>query len=368
MYDLIVSLGETLFKNGLTLSSLGAVVFLLLKQRKTKKRLMKVLPFLFHEESEVKEYQLNQEIIKHNLQIMMKGMGLQWVVPTSSKSSANTVTKQRGLFSFFSGITTFAHVAEQLPKRRYQKMDEIKVIIDPGHGEEDSGAAAGGKTEKDFVLSVSLKVQQKLKNHKHIKIQLTRTKDVFLELQERVNIAQKAKADAFVSIHANSAVNGSATGTETFYTRPNSLSLATIVHKHLIAATKLRDRGVKNGNFHVIRETTMPAILLEVGFISNSNDRAALFDPVFQDNVAERVAMGLCEYFKVPYKEEAAEEVKKKVTKIAVTINNQKVEEQGVLIDGVSYIPTRAVTHMNGRFFWDQKEKNIIIYTKKESE
>lgn len=362
MYDFIVSLGETLFKNGLTLSSLGAVVFLLLKQRKTKKRLMKVLPFLFHEESEVKEYQLNQEIIKHNLQIMMKGMGLQWVVPTSSKNSVNTATKQRGLFSFFSGITTFAHVAEQLPKRRYRKMDEIKVIIDPGHGEDDSGAAAGGKTEKDFVLSVSLKIQQKLKNHKHIKIQMTRTKDVFLELQERVNIAQKAKADAFISIHANSAVNGSATGTETFYTRPNSLSLATIVHKHLIAATKLRDRGVKKGNFHVIRETTMPAILLEVGFISNSNDRAALFDPVFQDNVAERVAMGLCEYFKVPYKEEAAEEVKKKVMEFKINLDNKKVE-QGVLIDGRSYVPATMLQHHLGhRIFWDNQNKILDIY------
>lgn len=298
-----------------------------------------------------------------NQEMILKEMGLEpCLAPTLEINSMESATNLNRFYSSFWETITSARDARKFTEWRNSKMDEIKVIIDPGHGGEDGGAGAGGKTEKDIVLSVSLKVQQKLKNHKHIKIQLTRTKDVFLELQERVNIAQKAKADAFVSIHANSAVNGSATGTETFYTRPNSLSLANIVHKHLIAATKLRDRGVKNGNFHVIRETTMPAILLEVGFISNSNDRAALFDPVFQDNVAERVAMGLCEYFKVPYKEEAAEEVKKKVTEFRVNLDNKKVE-QGVLIDGRSYVPATMLSHHLGhRIFWDNQNKILDVY------
>ncbi|WP_211749934.1 N-acetylmuramoyl-L-alanine amidase [Paenibacillus sp. Marseille-Q4541] len=242
-------------------------------------------------------------------------------------------------------------------------MAKKKVKIDPGHGEQDSGASSAYGKEKVFTLIIAQKVEALFKGHKYIDISLTRSGDTYPSLTDRVKQAERDKVDCFISIHANSATTLSANGTETFYSRANSKALADILHKNMMAATKLRDRGVKTANFQVIKQTTMPAILLEVGFISSSIDGPLLFNPTFQHSVAERIAMGICEYFNVPYKEEeAAEEVKKKVTEVQVAVNNQKVAT-GLLIDGVSYIPARLVNHyLNGKVFWDQKNKRVDIY------
>lgn len=173
------------------------------------------------------------------------------------------------------------------------------VVIDAGHGAHDPGAVSSSKKqEKDFALAVSLKVGKLLEKEKNIDVVLTRSDDTFLELKDRVKIANNLKADAFVSIHANSGPSA-ATGTETYYQRDSSKALANTIHKYLAKATGFKDRGVKYGNFHVIRETNMAAVLLEVGFISNKNDEAQLFNNAFQQRVAESVVVGLKEYLKV---------------------------------------------------------------------
>ncbi|WP_211744942.1 N-acetylmuramoyl-L-alanine amidase family protein [Paenibacillus sp. Marseille-Q4541] len=173
------------------------------------------------------------------------------------------------------------------------------IVIDAGHGNQDPGTIGiTGKKEKDFNLSLALKIEQLLKKESSIKVIMTRNDDNFLKLAERVSLANKAKADLFLSIHANSGP-ASATGSETYYNRANSKSLATTVHKYLVQAAGLKDRGVKTGNFAVIRDTTMPAILLEVGFLSNKNDEAALFNETFQNRVAEGVVKGMKEYLGV---------------------------------------------------------------------
>ncbi|WDH81179.1 N-acetylmuramoyl-L-alanine amidase family protein [Paenibacillus urinalis] len=170
------------------------------------------------------------------------------------------------------------------------------VVIDAGHGDQDPGAiGVTGKYEKNFTLTMALKIEQLLKKEPGINVITTRDDDTFLELSERVKIANNAKADVFLSIHAN-AGPASATGSETYYNRSNSKSLANTVHKYMVQAAGLRDRGVKTGNFAVIRDTTMPAILLEVGFLSNKNDEAALFNTTFQNRVAEGVVKGIKEY------------------------------------------------------------------------
>lgn len=173
------------------------------------------------------------------------------------------------------------------------------VVIDAGHGAHDPGAVSSSKRqEKDFALAVSLKVGKLLEKEKNIDVVLTRSDDTFLELKDRVKIANNLKADAFVSIHANSGPSA-ATGTETYYQRDSSKALANTIHKYLAKATGFKDRGVKYGNFHVIRETNMAAVLLEVGFISNKNDETQLFNSAFQQRVAESVVVGLKEYLKV---------------------------------------------------------------------
>lgn len=148
-------------------------------------------------------------------------------------------------------------------------------------------------------MAMALKVGKILEQDSNFEVVLTRSDDTFLELKERAKIANDLKADVFVSIHANSAGSSAATGSETYYQREASKTLANVMHKHLVQATGLKDRGVRYGNFHVIRETKMPAVLLEVGYLSNKNDEAALFSESFQQRVAQGIADGIKEYLGV---------------------------------------------------------------------
>lgn len=170
------------------------------------------------------------------------------------------------------------------------------VVIDAGHGDQDPGTLGySKKKEKDFNLAVAQKVGQLLANEPNIDFVLTRSDDTFLKLEERARIANDLNADVFVSIHANSGPIA-ASGSETYYQRDASKALANVMHKYLVTATGLPDRGVKYGNFHVIRETKMPAVLLEVGYLSNPKDEAALFSESVQNNVAQGIVNGIKEY------------------------------------------------------------------------
>jgi N-acetylmuramoyl-L-alanine amidase len=115
-------------------------------------------------------------------------------------------------------------------------------------------------------------------------------------LSDRSNLANKLNADIFVSIHGNSGPS-TATGVETFYTRSDSAQLAKVMHKYLVQSTGLADRKVKTQSLHVTRETKMPAVLLECGFLSNSNDESKMFTEQFQDSVANGIVKGIKEYF-----------------------------------------------------------------------
>lgn len=171
------------------------------------------------------------------------------------------------------------------------------VVIDAGHGDQDPGAMSKNKKrEKDFNLTMALKVEQALSKYQDIEVVLTRSNDTFLALKERVQIAENMNAAAFVSIHANSSSSATASGTETYYQRSDSKEFANVMHKHFAAATGLPDRGIRYGNFHVIRETSMPAVLLEAGYLSNAKDEAALFSTAFQDRVAKSIADAIAEY------------------------------------------------------------------------
>lgn len=171
------------------------------------------------------------------------------------------------------------------------------VVIDAGHGAKDPGAIGySKKNEKDFNLSMALKVGALLQANPNFDVKLTRSTDVFIELSERTTIANNAKADAFISIHANSA-GFTAAGSETHYTRSDSEALAQIIHKHMLKATGFKDRGIHKGNLYVTKNTKMPAILLEPGFVSNPTEEANLFDEIFQNTFAQQIVAGLNEYF-----------------------------------------------------------------------
>ncbi|OXM88024.1 N-acetylmuramoyl-L-alanine amidase [Paenibacillus rigui] len=174
------------------------------------------------------------------------------------------------------------------------KQDKFKVVIDPGHGGKDTGAVSVTKRyEKDFVLSLGMKVYKLLEQEPRIDPQMTRDTDDFIELSGRTAFANEMKADLFVSIHGNSAGKESISGTETYYYTEQSLDFANIMHDVLIPATGFTDRKVKQNNFYVIKNTTMPSLLLEIGFLSNRSDEEAMYQEQFQNRVAASIVAGI---------------------------------------------------------------------------
>lgn len=179
------------------------------------------------------------------------------------------------------------------------KLEEKRtlVYIDPGHGGHDPGAVGSSSREKDVVLSISNKILKLIEADPDLDVMATRQTDVFLSLTERTDLANQAGADVFLSIHANASPNPSAHGTET-YVHPAATDkrFGSIIHKHLVEATGLYNRGLKEANFSVLRTSKMPAALIEIGFISNPTEQKLLNDAGFQDKVAQAMYDAICEY------------------------------------------------------------------------
>jgi len=188
---------------------------------------------------------------------------------------------------------------------RYLKLPDVKqnkflVVIDPGHGGPDPGAIGiGGIRETDVVLEAS-KIVKNLLSEKGVKVRLTRTNDVDLDLPPRVSIANNADADIFVSIHANASrgKRRDINGLETFYYRGwRGRLLAKRIQKQiLIVSPGSPDRGVKQGRFYVIKNTRMPAVLVEIGFLTGRLDARRLEKPAHRKRLAYAIAKGILEY------------------------------------------------------------------------
>lgn len=205
------------------------------------------------------------------------------VIELNKKSQYNVSYTDRGL--------------EVTLKAKPQKTGFL-IVVDAGHGGKDPGSlGAAGNHEKDYNLAVANKVVALLKQYKEFQVVPVRTTDVFYELSERVAIANENNADLFLSIHANSFPKPTAGGTETFYYNANSKTFAQIVHKHLQGATGFTDRGVKATGYYVIKNTKMPAVLTETGFLSNPTENAKLTDPAFQDKIAKALVDAIREYY-----------------------------------------------------------------------
>ncbi len=221
------------------------------------------------------------------------------------------------------------------------------VVIDAGHGGHDAGAVGAFSKEKNINLKYALEVGDLIKkNHPDVKVIYTRNKDVFVNLNERARIANRAKADLFISIHTNSSKNKSAHGMETFtlgaskskenmeaamlensvillednYEKkyegfdPNStdsyimfefmkdqymdrsIHCADLIQSNMINAAKRNNRGVRQAGFLVLRATTMPSILIELGFISNKEEEKFLNNSSNQTKVCKAIYQGFADY------------------------------------------------------------------------
>ena len=241
------------------------------------------------------------------------------------------------LFLFFVGINNFA-----------QNSNKFVIVLDAGHGGKDYVAVYHGNIEKNIALKTALKVGNILEKDHQIQVVYTRKTDVFIELQQRANIANKAKANIFVSIHCNANTNIAASGNETFVmgiTRnaanlevakmenevvtlekdykvkydgydpkspesiigfnilqeehlEQSIDLAGKIQERFQQNLNSKDRGVKQAGFLVLRKITMPRVLVEMGFISNKQEGALLNSDEGQDKVAESIAKAILDYKK----------------------------------------------------------------------
>ena len=224
---------------------------------------------------------------------------------------------RRGVFFFFVLFLPFFCVNAAISKERRSSpvasaVKEIGIIptivIDAGHGGLNLGAHM--KTpfceEKRFTL-LTARLVGKYLSQLGYRVVMTRATDTFISLPRRVEIANHSHGDLFVSIHFNSSRNPIPQGVEVFFSETNedhhralqSRKLAASVLSRVIRRTKAASRGVKKADFYVIRETLMPSILVEGGFISNAHERSFLKDPRYIEKIARGIVEGIDHYYKI---------------------------------------------------------------------
>lgn len=174
------------------------------------------------------------------------------------------------------------------------------VMLDPGHGGADPGAVGiSGLQEKGVVLAVSQRVATVLQQA-GVTVRMTRQGDQTVDLQPRVEVAEQSQANVFVSIHAN-AVNmqrPEVNGVETYYYSDSGFRLASTLHQRVLSQTGMGDRGVRQARFYVLRRTSMPASLIEIGFVTGAADAPKLRDPNWQNRMGDAIAAGILDYLR----------------------------------------------------------------------
>jgi N-acetylmuramoyl-L-alanine amidase len=173
------------------------------------------------------------------------------------------------------------------------------VVIDPGHGGKDPGARSVlGFYEKGINLSVALDVARLLEQ-RGLRVKMTRTDDYFVELEDRAAVANNIRADLFVSIHADSFPKNTRRGYTVYIAKSASSSSRRAANAiaRSMSGTGLNSFGVQTANYHVLTDTRGPAVLVEMGYLSNRSEAALLRSSSFQDRLARAVADGISDYF-----------------------------------------------------------------------
>ena len=221
---------------------------------------------------------------------LMPGIGLKLTIPTEPDTFVNT-------YLGADSKTLKIQITEPKRVKPIFKNGTRTIVLDPGHGGNDCGAIRGDISEKEITLDVSKRVQEILSKQGYI-VHMTREDDSTMSLQERVEFSEDIQPDIFVSIHVNSSEKPAITGIETHYYRQESLSLAQTVHSAMASNIKANNRGLFKSKFYVINHTTSPAILVEIGFLSNAEERAELVSEKRKQATAKAIAEGVQNYFK----------------------------------------------------------------------
>ena len=199
----------------------------------------------------------------------------------------------------------------------YDVLNKV-VYLDAGHGGYDPGASYFGISEKSLTLAIQSRVKAKLEAEGY-QVVTTRTSDTYVDLTDRSHAANASESDIFVSIHINASGSSAAQGIETYYYQPYaeypsrinaayhanptrlsmSDTLANAIQSSLINATGAQNQGVKRQTFAVLRETTAPAVLLELGFLSNPQEAARLNTSAYQETLANAIVAGIKRYYSI---------------------------------------------------------------------
>ena len=274
------------------------------------------------------------------------------------------------------------------------------VVLDAGHGGQDAGAVGAFSKEKNINLRYTLALGDLIKkNHPDVKVIYTRNKDVFVNLNERARIANRAKADLFISIHTNASKNRSANGMETFtlgvsrskenmevamlensvilleddYEKkyegfdPNStdsyimfefmkdqfmdrsVTCADFIQQNMIKATKRNDRGVRQAGFLVLRATSMPSVLIELGFISNKEEEKYLNNSDNQAKICKAIYQAFADYkHDIDKKNGKAEEVESQKSKA----NEPSTSEASTNSATKTESPNHQITQSPTEYYW----------------
>jgi N-acetylmuramoyl-L-alanine amidase len=193
----------------------------------------------------------------------------------------------------------FVYQMFSLDGKKIISKEKFKIMIDAGHGGRDPGSpGVSEKEEKQYTLSLANKVYELLLLESGILPILTRKDDSYMTTDDRVAMANREQVDLFISLHANSFTNKKTRGTETYYYNSNSILLANILHEYTLKATGFIDRSVRRMDYKVIKETTMPAALLEIGYMSNATEELIMMSEQMQEKVAVSIVNGIRQYMK----------------------------------------------------------------------
>lgn len=166
------------------------------------------------------------------------------------------------------------------------------VVIDAGHGGKDGGSVWNGLIEKKLCLDVAKRVETALKS-RGLKTVMTRRTDTFVELERRARIANRVPSSVFVSIHFNGSRKTIISGGEVYYRSPRGKWLATAISRSIKSKVSGGTRGIFHGNYKVLRETEMPAVLVECGYLSNKREALRCADPAHRQKLADAIVSGL---------------------------------------------------------------------------
>lgn len=222
------------------------------------------------------------------------------VISTENGKTSLVINEKQILAYTVADDGTSINIMVQKPKEKYKNV----VVLDPGHGGSDPGTSGYGFIEKNLALDIVNKTIVLMENDPNIKVYATRITDVYPTLSERPAMSNPI-ADIFVSVHINSAdKNPIPNGTEVHYFNPNTNSsgltsniLASTLQKNFLNALGSKDRGLKSSNFQVLRESSIPAVLCEIGFVSNPEEAAKLGTEEYRQKTAEAIAQSLREIF-----------------------------------------------------------------------